>query len=354
MQWNGMKMSGNQFTKFFNSDWEETDPENAVYARRLTYDKEGVLWKSETFEKDDPELAQRGGAGSGNYGHAGRPGKVGGSSPRDDGVGGGAPAHTVVPEFSKPNRAATWARDNIPPEELEKIYVEDERGEDTYLENNDLIHYLLNENTDASRALLQAYMDAREYNGGDLGVSGVFVSIGDSFSAYDRKMNMITLGTKEGISFRDGILRGLNQRLKELQSAGDMETYPWEALGMDEDMYHEEIRAILHKRDFVEWEGYDPAKYHSMFTVKSAETPGMVFRHEYGHKVHWDNYSMINDALMDKYYQDNKYRVTMRAEDAWGECVAENFALYLSGQTDKVDQDFIDVFDQIREKNQNG
>ena len=49
-----------------------------------TYDDPEQLFTLPSLE----ELIQRGGAGSGNFGHAGRPGKVGGSAPR----GGGAPA----------------------------------------------------------------------------------------------------------------------------------------------------------------------------------------------------------------------------------------------------------------------
>jgi hypothetical protein len=63
----------------------------------------------------EPGHGQKGGPGSGNFGHAGRPGAVGGSQPRGHGVG-----RRVVPARTRVGAAMQWAPGNAPTGELRR------------------------------------------------------------------------------------------------------------------------------------------------------------------------------------------------------------------------------------------
>lgn len=72
-------------TLFFDKDWNEVPIEKCTFAMTLETDEEGKVLSSQVFVKN---LVSEGGPGSGFFGHAGRPGEVGGSAPSKGGGNG--------------------------------------------------------------------------------------------------------------------------------------------------------------------------------------------------------------------------------------------------------------------------
>lgn len=98
---------------------EKTDETKKKPKKKLGYPREvfrGVYGKKETAEK--------GGPGSGHFGHAGRPGHVGGSADSDEGKHDYAPKKSrVASAFPKPNQERETAAQEWNDEERQKIGV---------------------------------------------------------------------------------------------------------------------------------------------------------------------------------------------------------------------------------------
>jgi hypothetical protein len=256
------------------------------------------------------KVRRKGGPGSGNWGHAGRPGIVGGSMPTK---GRSVPTSTIGPKpqpFQSWKEAKLWA----------VKYGIDIQALDSYPRN-------------AAMDVISTLRDVQ----GKVPVKLVDkISVHDGPNQYYENSREIELYRTPRPSDSKRIVE-LEAEMRKLESKG------YHAMAMD----------VKERIDIVKGNAKHPkADWHSIYHFNPSRQMEALIRHELGHAFHQRFRQNITgtgiDSLKAKYPNwKNLFAVTGRAGDDWGECVAENFVFWSMGKTSLLHPEIVATFDSL-------
>ena len=90
----------------------------------------------------------------------------------------------------------------------------------------------------------------------------------------------------------------------------------------------------------------EAGRVHSIYWFPQTQLEGII-RHEYGHGFHDFNKGKFDELRRDSPNWEEEYGVTIRAQDNWSECVAENFTAWSIGQTGRMNPKMVKLFDSL-------